>query len=107
MQQCSCQSFPDDRRLTAVNNTSRNDLLKVLVELSGVFPDWRFGQLVANVATAARGPQVEAIWDSEDDELLAAACRLLERNRDRMQIGAENDSEPDGAGFSAVRDTST
>lgn len=87
-----------------MNNTLRTDLLKVLAELSGIFPDWRFGQLVANIATAARGPQVEAIWDSEDAELLAAACRLLEGNRDRMQIGAENCKEPDGTGFVAVRD---
>lgn len=68
--------------------TSREELLQVLAELSDLFPDWRFGQLVANVATAARGTQVEAIWDSEDDELLAAARRLLERNRGREQVPA-------------------
>jgi hypothetical protein len=61
--------------------TARGELLVVLAEFSAVFPDWRFGQLVANVATAARGPQVEAIWDCEDEELLAAARRLLGRNR--------------------------
>ena len=55
--------------------TPRQELLEVLRELSELFPDWRFGQLVANVATAARGPQVESIWDSEDEELLAAARR--------------------------------
>ena len=66
--------------------TSREELLQVLAELSELFPDWRFGQMVANVATSARGPQVEAIWDSEDEELLAAAKRLLERNRDRVPI---------------------
>ena len=56
---------------------SLEELLQVLAELSALFPDWRFGQLVANIATAARGPQGEAIWDSEDEELLAAARRLL------------------------------
>src|SRR5437660_7297379 len=61
--------------------TARAELLQVLAELSAVFPDWRFGQLVANVATAARGPQVEALGDSENEELLAAARRLLERHR--------------------------
>jgi hypothetical protein len=64
---------------------SREELLHALAELSEIFPEWRFGQMVANVATAARGPQVEAIWDSEDDEMLAAARRLLERNRGRAQ----------------------
>ena len=69
--------------------TSREELLQVLSELSGLFPEWRFGQLVANVATAARGPQVEAIWDSDDEELLVAARRLIERNRARAQVPAE------------------
>jgi hypothetical protein len=73
-----------------MSKTSRNDLLQALAELSALFPDWRFGQLVANVATAARGPQVESIWDSEDDELLAAARRLVERNGSRGQIQSLN-----------------
>lgn len=47
-----------------------------------------FRVLVANVATSARGPQVEALWDSEDEELLAAARRLLECNRGRAQVPA-------------------
>ena len=64
----------------------REELLQAIAELSELFPDWRFGQLVANVATAARGPQIESIWDSEDDELLAAACRLIEHNRERASI---------------------
>jgi hypothetical protein len=69
--------------------TPRDDLLELLAELGKLFPDWRFGQLVANVAMAARGSQGEAIWDSEDEELLAAARRLLERNRDRAPVSAE------------------
>ncbi|MGC8642212.1 MAG: hypothetical protein ACP5XB_20300 [Isosphaeraceae bacterium] len=35
--------------------------------------------MVTNLATLARGPQVEAIWDCEDEEFLAAANRLIER----------------------------
>ena len=42
--------------------------------------------MIANVATAANGAQVESIWDSEDEELLAAARRLIERNRGRAQV---------------------
>jgi hypothetical protein len=71
-----------------MNEKSRGELLEVLAQLGAVFPDWRFGQLVANVATAARGAQAEAIWDSEDEELLAAARRLLERNHDRREVSA-------------------
>jgi hypothetical protein len=65
--------------------TAREELLSALQELGELFPDWRFGQLIANVATAARGPQVEAIWETNDDELLAAARRLVERNQGRLQ----------------------
>ena len=69
--------------------SKREELLQVLGELSSVFPDWRFGQLVANVAGATpRGADVEAIWECDDDELLAAAHRLLQRNRERAQITA-------------------
>ncbi len=69
--------------------TSREELLEVLAELGVLFPDWRFGQLVANVARATpRGTEAEAIWDSKDDELLAAARRLLERNRGRQHVPA-------------------
>jgi hypothetical protein len=70
------------------DQATRSELLQALAELGEAFPEWRLGQLVANVATAARGPQAESIWDSEDEELLAAARRLLERNRDRLQVHA-------------------
>lgn len=69
-------------------NESRSELLRTLAELGAAFPEWRFGQLVANVATSARGPQVESIWDSEDEELLTAARRLLQRQRERSQVTA-------------------
>ena len=66
--------------------TTRTELLEALAALGQAFPDWRFGQLVANVATAAKGPTAEALWDSEDEELLAAARRLLERKSERLPI---------------------
>jgi hypothetical protein len=69
-----------------MNAKARLELLQTLAELGENFPDWRFGQMVSNVATAAKGPQVESIWDSEDEELLAAARHLLEQNRERGQI---------------------
>jgi hypothetical protein len=34
--------------------------------------------LVTNLVTLAHGAQVEAIWDCEDEEPLAAANRLVE-----------------------------
>ncbi|HEY7328828.1 MAG TPA: hypothetical protein VH592_14390 [Gemmataceae bacterium] len=63
--------------------TTREELLTCLAELSEVAPDLRLGQLVANMATLAQGAKVQAIWDAEDKELLAAARRLLARYRSR------------------------
>jgi len=66
-----------------MTNETRRELLRVLDELSAQFPDVRFGQLLANLATLAKGPTVEAIWDAEDEELLQAARRQLEIFRAR------------------------
>jgi hypothetical protein len=56
----------------------RQDVLRSLAELVEHCPDIRFGQLIANLAVIARGPTPEAVWDMEDDELLAAAKSHLE-----------------------------
>ena len=61
---------------------SGDELLGVLSELRVLFPDWRLGQLVANLALAAG--REGAVWEVEDEELLAAARRLIERNRTRQ-----------------------
>lgn len=60
-----------------------DEMVDALSELRLLFPDWRMGQLVANLATAAGGMDAGAIWDMDDDKLLAAARRLIERNRGR------------------------
>ena len=62
---------------------NREQLLRLLAELSDAAPDLRLGQMLANLATLALGPKPEATWDAEDEELLAAANRLLERYRSR------------------------
>ena len=69
-----------------MNVTVAEDLIGALSELREIFPDWRMGQLMANLVTAAGGVDASAIWDVEDDRLLAAARRLIERNRDRQPI---------------------
>ena len=66
-----------------MTNETRRELLRVLDELSAQCPEVRFGQLLANLATLAKGPTVEAIWDTEDEELLQAARRQLEIFRAR------------------------
>lgn len=63
-----------------------DDLLLAVAELRALFPDWRLGQLVANLTLAAgRDGQ---LWDVEDEQLLAAARRLIERNQARAAVEA-------------------
>lgn len=50
----------------------RQEILRLLERLSELTPDVRFGQLVANLSYLAVGPTAEAIWDMEDERLLAA-----------------------------------
>ena len=52
-----------------MNNLQRADLLATVAELCERYPDWRLGQLVANVA----GWADQEIWDIEDEQLLKAA----------------------------------
>jgi hypothetical protein len=55
-----------------VNTTTHDELVESLAELRHALPTMRFGQLLANMATVARGPVPGAVWDVEDAELLAA-----------------------------------
>ena len=48
-------------------------LLEAIEELHKQHPNWRFGQLVANVSIFAKDPVNTAVWDVEDEEFLKAA----------------------------------
>ena len=61
-----------------MTNPEREELLQFLKDLCEECPDLRFGQLIANLAVVARGAESSAVWDMEDDELLAAARSQLE-----------------------------
>jgi hypothetical protein len=52
----------------------RAALFETLAQLCRRYPEWRFGQLVANVSGWA---DVD-VWDVEDEQLLAAARAHLE-----------------------------
>jgi hypothetical protein len=58
-----------------MNAQPRADLLAAIAQLCQRYPNWRFGQLVANVAGWAE----QEIWDVEDEQLLAAARQHLEQ----------------------------
>ena len=49
-----------------------DELAESLAELRQALPSMRLGQLIANMATVARSAVPGAIWEIEDDELLAA-----------------------------------
>ena len=53
----------------------RRDLLLLIEQVSQRHPQWRLGQLIANLTTLAN----QNVWDVEDHELLEAARTHLEQ----------------------------
>lgn len=51
-----------------MNSQQRAELLTAISQLSERYPDWRLGQLIANIA----GWADRDIWDVEDEQLLEA-----------------------------------
>jgi hypothetical protein len=62
-----------------MNVSTAEEQIAAIAELQSLFPDWRMGQLVANLMMAG-SPDGGALWEVEDEQLLVAARRLLERN---------------------------
>jgi hypothetical protein len=58
-----------------MNSNQRDDLLATVAELCRQYPNWRLGQLIANVA----GWVDQEVWDVEDEQLLAAAQSHLQQ----------------------------
>jgi hypothetical protein len=72
-----------------MNSHERTELLANLAELSRRYPDWRLGQLVANVA----GWADQEIWDIEDEQFLEAARSHLQQLTPSAATAADrNDS---------------
>ena len=78
-----------------MNVSTAEELIQAISELRALFPDWRMGQLVANLVTAAGSTDARAIWDVEDEQLLAAARRLIERNGGCQAVDAKVNAAPD------------
>lgn len=66
--------------------STRAELLIALTELGAMFPEWRLGETLANLAMAAGHPESGAVWDLEDGEALAAARRLIDHHAGRQAI---------------------
>ncbi len=67
----------------------RQEILTELARLSEAAPEYRFGQMVANLAFLAAGPWNETLWDLEDADLLAAIRQQITELADRRQISAQ------------------
>lgn len=66
---------------------TRQEILRLLEQLSELEPEVRFGQLIANMAFLAAGPWNETLWDLEDDELLPAITQhLADLSRTQPQV---------------------
>jgi hypothetical protein len=74
-----------------VSVTPHDELIESLAELRRALPSMRLGQLIANMATVARGAVPGAVWEAEDDELLSAIRWQLQQFADR---GAPREAEP-------------
>ena len=56
---------------------SRLEVLSALEELGRLRPEWRLGQMLANLAMTAGRLDAGGVWDLEDEEALAATRELL------------------------------
>jgi hypothetical protein len=56
---------------------TRMELLRLLEELSAACPEYRFGQLVLNLACLAREDGDRLAWDLDDAEFVEAARKHL------------------------------
>lgn len=68
-------------------NPVREKVLQLLAQMSEQYPEWRLGQLVANVASWAREPTEPhdtGIWDVEDKEMLTALERHLKQAKQEV-----------------------
>jgi hypothetical protein len=80
-----------------VNPTVHDALIESLAELRRALPTMRLGQLIANLATVARGAVPGAIWEAEDEELLEAIRWQLQQLASRAAVrGAEPGAAADG-----------
>jgi len=58
---------------------TRTELLTALAELSKLCPEWRLGQMIANIATTAGRMDPGGVWELEDEEALSSVHQLIEQ----------------------------
>lgn len=70
-----------------MSDMTRRELLEVLDALMTEHPDWRIGQLVANISFLACQTN-SATWDVENEQFLQAARQHLQRMAERRKASA-------------------
>jgi hypothetical protein len=78
-----------------MNATGHDELIDSLAELRRALPSMRLGQLIANMATVARGAVPGAVWETEDDELLAAIRWQLQQLAANTATNGKSGTLPD------------
>ena len=73
-------------------DATRRELLRLIEEISAEYPDYRFGQLVLNLAFMARENGDNFVWSLEDNEFIAAARKHLADLRTIHAPSAESSS---------------
>ena len=63
----------------AMTNDSNARLADAIAAMSRRYPDWRFGQIVANIASFAHANDSGAVWELTADEFVAAVDAHLAR----------------------------
>jgi len=67
---------------------TRHELIEKLAELQQLFPDVRFGQLLANLGFLVEDQTDQSLWEVEEDCLLG----VMEKHRAKLQ----RRQQPDG-----------
>ena len=75
-----------------MSDDTRRDILDVLEKLMQEHPEWRVGQLVANVAFLARQTN-SATWDVENEEFVQTARQHLQRMTERRKASEQGMQE--------------
>ena len=70
-----------EHKKESCSRRDHTELFVALTELRRRYPEWRFGQLILNVA----GWAGQEVWDIEDEQLLAAAEEHLRTLAQRKQ----------------------
>ena len=85
-----------------MSTIAHDELIECLAELRQALPSMRLGQLIANMATVARGAVAGAIWEMEDDELLDAIRWQLQQLSSRADgADAESNAAPERGGITS------